>query len=74
MKTPDKIYIAEHNIGFNDIVDMMWTYDKRSDPSISNVEYIRKDTLLNIIKEQKNIAMGFSYEHLKMIEDKINSL
>ena len=37
-------------------------------------EYIRKDAILDIIKEQKKIAMGFSYEHLKMIEDKINSL
>ena len=53
MKTPDKIYIAERNAGFTDIVDMMWTYGKRSDPAVTNVDYIRKETLLEWLKSER---------------------
>ena len=53
MRAPDKVYLAEKRVGFGDIYDMMWTEHKRSDPHITNVEYIRKDTLVEWLNEFK---------------------
>lgn len=64
MKAPDILYVT-----VGERTEMLST--RRHD---YDVAYIRKDAVLDLIKEQKQIAMGFSYEHLKMLENKINSL
>lgn len=68
MIKPDKIFIDNFSC---------YAIEPRENDSIiagEEVCYIRMDAVLNIIKEQKKIAMGFAYEHLKMIENKINTL
>lgn len=67
-KMPNKIYINKYMLRRG----MLYPAQKPAD--VPEFEYICKDTLLDIIKEQKKIAMGFSYEHLQMIEDKIKEL
>lgn len=71
-KAPNKIYI-DKEIGFSKSSSdsaICWSYK----PPFDSIEYIRKDVLMEIIKAQKQIALGFSYEHIKLIEDKINLL
>lgn len=74
MKTPDKIYIAERNAGFTDIVDMMWTYGKRSDPAVTNVDYIRKDTVLEKLRLAWGTISKDPYECNNVFEDLINEI
>ena len=72
MKVPDKIYIHPN---YEPSGGWITTETREYQPDdIWETEYINKNVILDIIKEQKKIAMGFSYEHLKMIEDKLNSL
>lgn len=69
METPNKIYIPKEEV----IERKEYLIEPYPEDGWDEC-YIRKDAILDIIKDQKKIAMGFSYEHLKMLEDKINSL
>ena len=71
IKAPDKIYIERDRNGRFSMP--YWS----EDPYLGHfekVEYIRKDKVMEIIKHQKSIAMGFSWEHVNMIQDAIEKL
>lgn len=49
MKAPDKIYVREYPQGLN----QMWSSVKATETSaIAQYEYIRKDALIELIKEE----------------------
>ena len=50
MKVPDKIYIAETP---NKLIEIWGEEPIESNPYITEHEYIRKDTLLKLVKERK---------------------
>lgn len=73
MKAPDKIYIG-HDVYNN--VDEYWEENSNSDiPGKSYVEYIRKDALLEWLKEKVEWYKGEELEiaYLRVI-DKINKM
>ena len=41
---------------------------------VDNTKYIRYDKVIELIKHQKSIAMGFSYEHLMMLQKNLEQL
>jgi hypothetical protein len=41
---------------------------------VNNTKYIRYDKVIELIKHQKAIAIGFSYKHLKMLQKDIEQL
>ncbi len=56
MKAPDKIYLQE---GVKAPFET-WTY--RECPAYKNIEYIRKDALLELLKPEKDISFCDDYE------------
>ena len=69
MKAPDKIYLTPR-INDETALCALWFNKKQVG---ENFEYIRKDALLELIKEyEKKVKCSTAYEHLKMLEDKIN--
>ena len=71
MKAPDKIYIRD----FGNTLGQDWTHHKGKKKTDVDVEYIRKDALLEFAEERrgKSITVGEHYAFGQII-DKINSL
>lgn len=71
---PDKIYVKEyHNGSFNSA----WETKRKDDPWVVFHEYIRKETLLEYVKDrlaQYDPEYTNAGKELQMIIDKINSI
>ena len=69
MKAPDKIYVASNN---GEELSHSWNSEPIGETT--TIEYVSKNRILEMVKDQKRMALGFAYEHLKMLEDKIKLL
>ena len=67
MDTPDKIYIADHN------ANVQTGYFSRSNDDVFTQEYIRKDALIELIKEESKFWDDGEMIFRGLI-DKLNSM
>lgn len=68
MKAPDKIYVASYN---GEAFSHSWTIEPLGD--ITATEYIRKDALLELIKDESNFWDDGEMIFRELI-DKLNSI
>ena len=68
METPDKIYIHKKD----NPIEITWSEIEEKD--CQNVEYIRKDALLEWLENKVSLSYGVATDALVEVIDKLNSL
>ena len=67
---PDIIYMTNDVIASNNIQGYVCNENKTE----NGIKYVRYDKVIELIKHQKSLALGFSYEHLKMLQHNLEEL